>query len=176
MARIPLLEKHQADPVMHPFYQISESGGFPAVNIFKALAHSPNLGRAFLRTGTAVLGQADLSPILRELAILRVGHVNRAHYEWTHHVLLGQSVGLTMEKINAAKDWQTSDLFDETEKAVLAYTDEVNENIRAADETFNQVTRLLGEQQVVELTVTIAYYGAISRVLESLGIELEDNL
>mgnify|MGYP006306759143 CR=1 FL=1 len=176
MARVTLLEKDQADPIMQTFYQLSEDAGFPVLNFFKALAHSPKLARDFLRLGTAILGKADLSPVLRELAILRIGHVNQAHYEWTQHVRIGQSVGLTMEKINAVKDWLASDLLDETEKAVLAYTDEVNVDIRVADACFDQVKQLLGEKQVVELTVTIAYYGAVSRILESLDIELEDDL
>ncbi len=173
MARIPLLEKDQADPIMQEIYEKSEKAGFPVLNLFKAIAHSPRMGRDFLRLGTAILTKGELSPILRELAILRIGYVNKAHYEWTQHVRIGKAIGLSHEKIQAVKDWGASDVLDDTEKAVLAYTDEVNSNVRASGKIFEKVQGLLGDRQIMELTVTIAYYGAVSRILESLDVELE---
>ena len=56
---------------------------------------------------------------------------------------------------------------------MLQYTDEVAENIRVADETFAKVNAFLSDQEIVELTATIGYYGMVSRILESLQIELE---
>ncbi|MBI9074712.1 MAG: carboxymuconolactone decarboxylase family protein [Desulfatibacillum sp.] len=173
MARIPLLEKDQADPIMQDLYTKTEAGGFPVLNLFKALAHTPKMGRDFLRLGTAILSKGDLSPTLRELAILRIGHVNKAHYEWTQHVRIGKHLGLSEEKIQAVKDWKNSSILNDEEKAVLAYTDDVNANIRASDQIFQKIVDLFGHRIAVELTVTIGYYGAVSRILESLDIQLE---
>ena len=173
MARIPLLEKDQADPIMQDLYERTEKGGFPVLNLFKAVAHSPKMGRDFLRLGTAILTKGDLSPILRELAILRIGHVNKAHYEFTQHVRIGRKIGLTNEQIQAVKDWKNSSILNDEEKAVLAYTDDVNLHIKASDEAFHKIVNLFGHRIAVELTLTIAYYGAVSRILESLAIELE---
>ncbi|ACL02392.1 Carboxymuconolactone decarboxylase [Desulfatibacillum aliphaticivorans] len=173
MARIPLLEKDQADPIMQELYERTEKGGFPVLNLFKAVAHSPKMGRDFLRLGTAILTKGDLDPILRELAILRIGYVNKAHYEFTQHVRIGKKVGVSDEQIQAVKDWKNAAIFTEEEKAVLDYTDDVNLNIRASEEKFQKIKDLFGDRIAVELTLTIAYYGAVSRILESLAIELE---
>lgn len=173
MARVPLLQKDQAHPIMQEFYQKSEDAGHTVLNLFKAAAHSPKIGRDLIRLGSAILFKGDLSPILRELAILRIGHVNKAHYEWTQHVRIGLAVGVPQEKIDAVPEWESSDIFDETERAVLAYTDEVNRNIKASDGAFSKIQSLLGDKETVELTITIGYYGMISRILESLNIELE---
>ena len=64
-------------------------------------------------------------------------------------------------------------LFNDQERAVLQYTDEVAENIRVADESFAKVNAFLSDQEIVELTATIGYDGMVSRILESLQIELE---
>ena len=50
---------------------------------------------------------------------------------------------------------------------------EVAEKIRATDDTFGKIKAFLSDQQIVDLTTTIGYYGMVSRILESLQIELE---
>jgi alkylhydroperoxidase family enzyme len=49
------------------------------------------------------------------------------------------------------------------------------QNIRVSGETFKAVRDFLTEEQVVELTTTIGYYGMVSRILEALEIDLEEN-
>ena len=55
----------------------------------------------------------------------------------------------------------------------MKYTDEVAQDVRASDDTFSRIKKLFSEKEIVELTVTIGYYGMVSRVLETLDIELE---
>ena len=64
--------------------------------------------------------------------------------------------------------------FDDEERTVLLYTDEVAQNIRAADDTFSKLREFFNEEIIVELTVTIGYYCMVSRILEALQIELEE--
>jgi alkylhydroperoxidase family enzyme len=71
--------------------------------------------------------------------------------------------------------WKDSPLFSIQERAILQYTDEVAQNIRVSEKTFKVVRDFLTEEQVVELTTTIGYYGMVSRILEALEIELEEN-
>ena len=60
------------------------------------------------------------------------------------------------------------------ERAVLQNTDEMAEKIRVTDETFAKAKAFLSDQQIVELTTTIGYYGMVSRILETLQVELEE--
>jgi len=57
---------------------------------------------------------------------------------------------------------------------VLAYTDEVERDIRVRDETFDRLRSFLSEHAIVELTVVIGYYGMVSRFLIALDVELEE--
>jgi len=175
MARVSLLDKEQASPGFRERFQKMEEGGHRVLNLFKAMAHSPQVGRRFLGLGNAILFKGVVPPPLRELAILRVGHINQANYEWTQHVPIALRVGVRQEQIDALPEWKTSGEFDKTEQAILRYTDEETLNIRVRDETFAAVRAILTEEGVVELTTTIGYYGMVCRILEALQVELEQS-
>ena len=173
MARVRLLEKQDADPMVKGIYQKIEDNGGEVINLLKALAHSPKICRDWNRMGITLLLKGDLSPKLRELAILRVGVLAKANYEWTKHVPMALAAGANHEQIDALSDWMDSNEFNEQERAVLRYTDEVSQDIRASDDTFSKIREFLTEQEIIELTVTIGYYGMVCRTLEALQIELE---
>lgn len=173
MARVPILEKDQIKGDLKETFAKMSSRGTPVLNIFKVMAHCPEVGRDFLKLGNSLLLKGRVDPCLRELAILRVGHLAGAVYEWTQHAVLARRVGVPQEQIDALPDWQSSEKFDEKEKAVLQYVDEVAENIRVSQEKFQKIKHYFTDEQVVELTVVIGYYGAVCRVLEALEIELE---
>lgn len=175
MARVAILEKDQMHSDLQSMFQNMEERGRKVLNIFKVLAHCPDVGRGALRLGNAILFKGKVDPRLRELAILRVGDLLKANYEWTQHVGVALRVGVPQEQIDALPDWSSSKVFNDQERAVLQYTDELTEKVRVADSTFQAVRAFLSEEQTVELTVAIGYYGMISRILESLQIELEED-
>ena len=174
MARVNLLEKDEADPMVAQIFQKVEDSGNEVINLLKALAHSPKICRDWNRMGVTLLMKGDLSPKLRELAILRVGDLAKSIYEWTKHVPIALMAGASQEQVDALPLWKDAGCFDEKERAILQYTDEVALNIRASDETFSRITEFLSQKEIVELTTTIGFYGMVSRTLEALQIELED--
>jgi alkylhydroperoxidase family enzyme len=173
MARISILNEESMVPELRErFRRIKEKGG-RVLNLFKIIAHCPQVGHQFLLLGNAILLKGVVPPNLRELAILRVGLINKANYEWTQHVPIALNVGMRQAQIDALPDWENSSEFSETEKAILRYTDEETINIRVKDETFTAVRKILSEEGVVELTTAIGYYGMVCRILETLQVELE---
>src|ERR1700694_1352900 len=68
-------------------------------NIFATLARHPQLLKRWLVFGGHVLGKSTLPAREREIAILRMGWLCRAEYEWGHHVAIGKQVGLTDDDI-----------------------------------------------------------------------------
>jgi len=173
MARVRLLEKEDVDPMVKEIYQKVEDSGNEVINLLKALAHSPKICRDWNRLGITLLLKGQLPPKLRELAILRVGVLAKANYEWTKHVPMAMAAGAIQEQIDSLPEWVNSKEFNEQERAVLRYTDEVSQDIRASDDTFSKIREFLTEREIIELTVTIGYYGMVCRTLESLQIELE---
>ena len=173
MARVSFVEKGQGHPIVEDLYQKIEARGQRIINLYKILGHCPYIGLNWQRLGNSLLTGEELPPRLREIAILRAGSLTGCEYEFTQHTRRGLSAGLTQEQINAIHDWHNSPLFDEQERVVLAYTDEVERDIKVKDETFTTLLGFLSEHAIVELTVVIGYYGMVSRFLIALDVELE---
>ena len=174
MARVRLLEKDQVDPAIRDTYQTVEDQGRQVINVQKVVSHCPYIGRNFQRLATSILRGEELPVKLRELAILRVGNILQAEYEFVSHTRIALRVGVSQKQIDEISDWATSPEFGDQERAVLQYTDEVERGAGVKDETFVKLQGFLSEHAIVELTITIGYYGMVSRLINALQIELED--
>jgi len=173
MARVKILQKDEVDPIAREMFQRSEDDTGRVINLFRVLAHSPKICRDWNRMGTSILLKGELDRKLMELAIIRVGELAQSEYELTAHRALGMQFGLTQEQIDAVLTWKDATVFDELESLVLQYTDEVALNIRVSDETFTELEKHFNQREIVELTVTIGFYGMVVRTLEALQVDLE---
>jgi AhpD family alkylhydroperoxidase len=175
MARIEYVTQETAAPQVAAILERMEADGWPPLNIFRAVLRSPTIGPAFLGMGDAILRKSELSPRLRELAILRVARLTRSNYEWVQHARLALRCGITQAQIDAIEAERIgSEGFDDSERAVLRYAAEVTQQVKASAAAFAELRLRLTEQHAIELTLVIGYYNMVSRVLESLEIELED--
>jgi alkylhydroperoxidase family enzyme len=147
------------------------------LNLDRMLLHSPNFAKGWNGMFAAIRGQLALSPRLRELAIMAIGVLNRADYEWAQHEGEFLAAGGTREQMKALRDVPAAardeKLFDEAERATLALTLEMTRDVTVSEGTVKRVRALLPDQQVVELVGTIAGYNMVSRFLVATGIELE---
>jgi len=114
-----------------------------------------------------------LPPVLRELAILRVGQMAGANYEWAHHVPIAKQVGVSDAQIADLDGWEASTHFDEQQRAVLRYVERVAAAEEPSDEAFAELRTHLGEPEVVELTLVVGYWGLVARFLVALQVDLE---
>lgn len=149
----------------------------PPLNLFRMLAGSPGLLRAFTRLGNHILFDSPLDPLLRELAIVRVGLLSGASYEVHQHDRIARSVGASDELIAALREGpeatRFNEVFDDAQRAIVRFTDDVVANVRAADDTLAAAIAVVGEAGVQELTVTIGYYMMVSRFLETFDVDIE---
>jgi alkylhydroperoxidase family enzyme len=112
---------------------------------------------------------------LRELAILQVGWLARSPYEWSHHVKIGHDFGVSDADIQALIDDTAGKVtsLDVLSLTVLKAAREVTIDGAMAEATFAALQAALGNEQVVDLTLTIAFYCAVVRVLATLLIDVE---
>ncbi|MBM3302037.1 MAG: carboxymuconolactone decarboxylase family protein, partial [Deltaproteobacteria bacterium] len=151
-----------------------EGRGATILNLYRVVGHSSSVASTFVKLGNLLLNRAELSPKLRELAILRIAKLAGSEYEWTQHVPVALETGISRQQIDDVQAWQTSKNFGEEERAVLAYTDEVALYVKAKDETFEALRSHLSERSIVELTLSIGYWGMVARVLVPLEVDIED--
>lgn len=142
-------------------------------NINKMVAHAEHSARHFMRLGNSLLTQAKLDPCLRELAILRIATLCDCRYEWYQHEIIARQVGVPVKQILEIRQGSESSAFNDQERAVLRYAEEVTRNVKSSEETFSQLTRFLSHRELVELTLTIGFYNLVARFLENTGVEIE---
>lgn len=170
MARIPYPDPASLQPETQEF--LAKLGDHP-INIFRMLAGGEGLLRAFSRFGNHLLFKTALDPVLREIAILRVGVLSDATYEMYQHDRISRGLGMSDELLAGIRTGADDPVFDELQAQVMRYTDDVVKNVRASDATFNPLLEALGVQQLQELTVTIGFYMLVSRYLETFGVDIE---
>jgi AhpD family alkylhydroperoxidase len=140
------------------------------------LLHSPELADGWNSMLGAVRGASTLPADVRELVILRVASRNGATYEWAAHEPLARQAGLGNEQIaairvgGAGSSGSGAAVLSPAQWAALAYADAMTLHVAVPDELFNAVRAHFGERQVLELTVTVAAYNMVSRVLVALDV------
>ena len=127
-----------------------------------------------IRMGNALLSKTRIAPRLREMAILRVACTLGCEYERRAHAMFGKEVGMTDEQVSAIDDWENSSVFDKTERAVLSFTDEITKCAKVTDETFSDLAQVLDEGMMVELALTVGFYGMLARILLPFEVDLDD--
>jgi alkylhydroperoxidase family enzyme len=170
MARVPYLEMSDLSVENQDLLR-------RRISLTQALVNSPNAARAFGALGQFIRFGSKLDPRLRELAILQVGWLARSPYEWSHHVKLGHDFGVSDDDIRALIDDTAGKpaQLDETAKTVLRAAREMTQDGAMSDATFATLREALGNEQIVDLTITIAFYNAVVRVLATLQIDVEDD-
>ena len=170
MARVPYLDLKDLPPEHQDLLA-------RRANIYRALAHSPNGLRAFSTLGGFIRFKSKLDPRLRELAILMVGYLARAPYEWSHHIEIGKKFGVSDGDIHALMDEAEGrpTQLEPLAKAVLKAAREMTENLAITDATFAELQTGLDSECIVDLSLTIGFYNGVVRVLASLDIDVEDS-
>ncbi len=143
-------------------------------NIFRMLSHSESHLVNFCRLGNVIRSHGVLDPCLRELAITRTGILLGAEYEVIAHKNIGRNVGIPEAQIAALEEGSKSDVYNDQEKAVLNYADDLVDNSSpGAGVTFERVAEFLNPEELVELTIAITYYIMTSKFLCTFGVDLE---
>jgi alkylhydroperoxidase family enzyme len=154
-----------------------DQGPMGIINLFRVVAHNPQLLRGWLRMATPLLtGGLSLDARLREIAILRVAQNVRSEYEFGHHIPIARAVGLTDEEIASLQDFEESDRFSELERAVIRYVDAGSQLTADASERARELKRWLSDRELLELTFCIGHWNMVARILVPLEVEVDDKL
>jgi len=116
-----------------------------------------------------------LSPKLRELGQSRAGYARGSQFVFSQHCKSLRAVGFSEDQIAAIPHWAASDRFDELERAVLAYTDDlVLSGGRVPDGTFEVLKKHLSDEEILELTYITCTYEMHATMCRALRLEYDD--
>jgi AhpD family alkylhydroperoxidase len=173
MARIPYAEPDTAERAAIATRIIHERGTL--LHLYRMLLNSAPVADGWLTFLTAIRQKCALNGALREMVIMRVALLNGASYEADQHAPIALKEGLTQTQLDSLHAWETTDVFNEKERAVLAYCDTMTKKVQVPDAVYNKVANFFDAEQMVELTATIAAYNMVSRFLEALQVHSNDH-
>jgi alkylhydroperoxidase family enzyme len=168
MARLPYLTRADLPPEHQDLLARD-------IALFRLMTHSPGGARAFAGLGGYIRNKSTLDARLRELAILQVGWLARAPYEWSHHVKIGHDFGVSDEDIQALIDDTAGhpNTLDANTRTVLRAAREITAQGAASAETFAALQNLLSTEHLTDLVLTIAFYCAVVRFLATMQVDVE---
>ncbi len=165
------------DTAKEKLEQTNLPSAFADLKVFQILLKHPKVADQLGGTLMTLLSDNALDARLREFIIMRIGWVTGSVYEWTQHYRVSKQIGMDDEEITAVRDWRSSDVLGEAEKAVLQATDDVLESGRISDATWDKCAAVLpSDQERIELVIAIGNWVMFSQLLRSLEVPLEDGV
>jgi alkylhydroperoxidase family enzyme len=173
--RLPPIDPNDFNEEQREVYKNQIEQG-SVLNIFRTLAHHPKLAKRWGVFGTHILNKSTLSPRDREIAILRIGWLCQAEYEWGQHVVIGKAAGLSLKEIERIKEGTDADGWTDAEKLIIRATDELKDDAFITDETWKALTGHYSDQQLMDLVFTVGQYNLVSMALNTLGVQLDKDI
>lgn len=163
------------DPETAPNHIIKMMVGKKPLNIFRMIAASENVAPEAMAFGDKVSQESSLDPVLREIVILRTGHLSDAPYEIQQHTRLSKRIGMSDELIEAIGEYPNTN-FEFTDEQVdyLKFTDAVVVDTKPSDEVFEPLRKRLPDGVLIEVVMLIGFYMMASRIMNTFELELEE--
>lgn len=170
LARLPLIDpQNTTGDIRASFDRMTVK-----LNIFRMMAHAEANMIPAMRFANSILHKQKLSHINRELLILQVAHIEGGEYEWRQHVPIALGVGVTQPQIDAlGRGDYLANVFNEAERALLAFGREVTENVRVKDAVFAGMRKHFSDQEIVESIFTVGCYMMMARLTEATETDLD---
>jgi alkylhydroperoxidase family enzyme len=144
------------------------------LSLDKMLLHSPPLARGWNDMFHEIRSNFSVDMKLRELVMCVVAVLNRANYEYEHHLPIWMSVGGTNEQAAFVRKGdfisRVEGLFSDIEWNVIQLTIQMTNNIAVNAELMKQLKQDLGVRNLVEIVAVISAYNMVSRFLVALQI------
>jgi len=171
MALVSYVSNLEAADKIKPIFEGMEKKIGAVPNIFRALAHNPEMLEAFLGLNST-LPRTRLEGKLRELAYIKTSELNDCAYCLHHHHVIGKKAGLSDQQIADTANYETSDAYSELERDVIRYAEQVTRHINVDDSLVSRLKQHLGDRELVELAMTVGIANFTNRVTETLRMEL----
>ncbi|MEE9606362.1 MAG: carboxymuconolactone decarboxylase family protein [Myxococcota bacterium] len=167
--RLQPIEKPPGPLMRFAYWMSRRQLGTVASPLKVVYARVPALARLTYQMARTEEQKLTLEPGLALLIHARTSELNGCGFcvDIARAKAVTQHIGL--EKFQALADYRTSPLFDDRERAALAYAEEVTREKRVDDATFERLRKHFNEREIVEVTWVNAlanYYNLINVPLE----------
>ncbi len=178
MARVPYVERDTLPTEKQALLDSLADGepadhGLPAgpLNVYRAMAHTPELLAAFRSYGGRLWREGGLTPHDREFVILTTAYVGGSAYEWHQHVRVGLDEGLTREAILAIPEGDL-DRLAPRHAALVEYVAAFVDG-EVDDATHDRLAGFYDRETLLAVGLLAGLYLGLGRLLNALAVKTE---
>lgn len=154
------------------YLETARTRGAPRPESQAVRAHVPEILASFTRTWDASFYEGVLDHRVKELARMYVSRTVDCAYCGGQRSELARQQGLDEAALDDLLDFDSSDRFDDREKAALAYTDAITwDQTRADDALWERLHRHFTEPELVELGYFVALTSGQQRWIRTLELQ-----
>jgi len=169
-SRIPLLERDAATAGAQEIYDalLATRGVVP--NMFKVLAHRPEIARGVAGFLKPLLADGALPGYYKELIAVRVSQQLRSAYAERAHSISARHKGASEQQIEGLADFETGP-YSEKERQGFRLADRLHRGPDAVDDNFySSLKRSFTDLELIELFLTAAAFEMFPRFIDGLRI------
>lgn len=172
ISRLPPLPQ-PLDPILQEMFDKRRAQGGAIINLQITTGLAPKFARAASAMAFTIRFDAKTPRRLLELVIMRTAEIVGSTYEINQHIPLAKMCGYSDAQIAALPAWRASILFDDKERATLAYVEQMAHGGDVDDPTFAALQKFFTPEEIVEITYTVGNYYANGLLTKALRIEVE---
>lgn len=174
ISRLPPLPQ-PLDPILQDMFDKRRAMGGAIINLTLTTGHAPKFARASAAMAFAIRFETSTPRQLIELAIFRTAQIVGSDYELNQHTPLMNMCRYSNEQIAQVSDWRRSTLFDDMQRALLGYVEQMANGGNVDDPTFAELSRFFTPQQIVEISYTVGNYYSTGLLTKALKIQVEND-
>jgi 4-carboxymuconolactone decarboxylase len=177
-ARIePLAEDQFTEEMQVINVEMKKAAGIPQngymPEFFAIMLRHPKLFRAHSDLAMVLMGTPTLPLRDRELAVLRIGWLCQAPYEWNAHVDMAKRMtDLTAEEIERTIIGSTAPGWREQDAVVLRAVEELLADAMITDATWAKLASYYDEPQLLEFPILVGQYLGVAYLQNSIRARL----
>src|SRR5262249_48863451 len=172
VARRPALTQ-PLDPILQDLFDKRQAMGGAIIKLQLTSGHAPKFTRAAGAMALTIRLETSTPRPLIELVIFRTAQIVGSDYELNQHAPFMKMCHYSNEQIAAVSDWRRSKLFDDKQRALLGYVEQMANGGNVDDLTFAEFSRFFTPQQIVEISYTVGSYYSTGLLTKALKIQPE---
>lgn len=146
----------------------------PPLNLIKVMAHAAGSVESVVRLSDSVLNRAEIDPVLRQVALIRLCVVMGSDYERLQIESVSRGYGMDDDLIAAARIGSTHEALSEDHRMAAKLAEELAVDVRPSPAVYDYFSTHLPVRQFVELVQSIGFYLMQARLIETFEVSIED--
>lgn len=142
-----------------------------ALNVYRTMAHHPDLLRAWAPLRQHIVKDSALGPVRSEVVILRAAHRMGSVYEWQHHVSRARSLGMSDARIVALRGSPQG------EDGLIAHAVDALFDLHHLPKALEaDLAQAIGRPAVFDLMTTVGFYSVLGFILMSYNTPVDETV